>query len=75
MNNIVKKKLKISGMHCTSCAMNIDFDLEELEGVKKAQTSYAKQITEVEFESNKVDAKKIIESVKKTGYEAVVLSE
>lgn len=75
MSIVVKQKLKISGMHCTSCAMNIDFDLEDLEGVKKAQTSYAKQITEVEFEENKVDAKTILETVKKTGYEAVLISE
>lgn len=55
--------------------MNIDFDLEDIDGVKKAQTSYAKQITEVEFEEGKVDTKTILETVKKTGYEAVLLSE
>lgn len=63
-------KLKISGMHCTSCAMNIDFDLEDLEGVKKAQTSYAKQETEVEFDEEKIKPEKIIEQIKKTGYKA-----
>ena len=38
-----KIKLQIQGMHCSSCAMNIDFDLEDLDGVKSAKTSYAKQ--------------------------------
>ncbi len=74
MSNVTKK-LKITGMHCSSCAMNIDFDLEDVEGVKKAQTSYAKQITEVEFEDGKVDTNTLLETVKKTGYEAVLLSE
>ena len=68
MNKIVKKKLKIQGMHCTSCAMNIDFDLEDLEGVKSAKTSYAKQELEVEFDEEKIDNQKIIQTIKKTGY-------
>lgn len=75
MSGITKQKLKITGMHCTSCAMNIDFDLEDLDGVKKAQTSYVKAVTEVEFEDGKVNTNTIVETIKKTGYEAVLLSE
>ncbi|MDP2585555.1 MAG: heavy-metal-associated domain-containing protein [Candidatus Levybacteria bacterium] len=62
-----KLKLKIKGMHCTSCAMNIDFDLEDL-GCKNAKTSYAKQETEVEFDEEKIKPQKIIDQIKKTGY-------
>lgn len=65
-----KIKLQIEGMHCSSCAMNIDFDLEDLTGVKSAKTSYAKQTTEVEFEEDKVKDKEIIDQIKKTGYSA-----
>ncbi len=60
-------------MHCTSCAMNIDFDLEDLEGIKSAKTSYAKQESEVEFYEGKVRLEKIIETIKKTGYNAQVM--
>lgn len=67
---MIKKKFKIEGMHCTSCAMNIDFDLEDLEGVKRAQTSYAKQVLEVEFDEGKIKAQDIIKSIEKTGYKA-----
>lgn len=66
-----KKKFKICDMHCTSCAMNIDFDLEDLEGIKSARTSYAKAICEVEFDEKKLDSNKIIEVIKKTGYTAL----
>jgi copper chaperone CopZ len=69
MSKITKTKLKINGMHCTSCAMNIDFDLEDLEGIKSAKTNYAKQESEVEFDEEKVKLEKIIETIKKTGYE------
>lgn len=58
-------------MHCTSCAMNIDFDLEDL-GVKSAKTNYAKQVTEVEFEEEKVKLPEILEQIQKTGYKAQV---
>ena len=63
-----KIKLDIEGMHCSSCAMNIDFDLEDLDGVKSAKTSYAKQFTEVEFDDSKVSESEIAAQIKKTGY-------
>ncbi|OGE30521.1 hypothetical protein A2631_00315 [Candidatus Daviesbacteria bacterium RIFCSPHIGHO2_01_FULL_44_29] len=60
-------------MHCSSCAMSIDFDLEDLEGVKVAQTNFAKQETEVEVDTEKVTDKDIIETIKKTGYTAILV--
>ncbi len=64
--------LKITGMHCTSCAMNIDGDLEDfVKGVKSAKTNYAKQETEVEFEEE-VKIEQIIAQIEETGYRAEV---
>lgn len=71
---VKKVKLQIEGTHCTSCAMNIDFDLEDLDGVKKVQTSYAKQEVEIEYDVEKIEIDKIIQQVKATGYKAVVKS-
>ena len=65
---MAKKKLKIEGMHCTSCALNIDFDLEDLEGIKSSKTSYAAQITEIEFDQSKLSDRVILDTIKKTGY-------
>jgi len=67
---MLKKKFKITGMHCTSCAMNIDGELEDTNGVVCSNTSYAKQETEVEYDEKKISEKKIIEIVEKTGYKA-----
>ncbi|MBI4990824.1 heavy-metal-associated domain-containing protein [Candidatus Gottesmanbacteria bacterium] len=61
---------EINGMHCTSCALTIDMDLEETEGVKESNTSYARQKTEVTFDSDIIKPEKIIEIIQKTGYEA-----
>jgi len=65
-----KKKFKIEGMHCTSCAMSIDGELEDMDGVKCASTSYAKQETEVEYDEKKLSEKKIVEIIEKAGYSA-----
>lgn len=65
-----KITLKIKGMHCNSCAMSIDFDLEDLKGVKTAKTNYAKQVSEVEFDEEKIESQVIIDQIKKTGYNA-----
>lgn len=60
--------LKISGMNCTSCALNIDFDLEDMGVI--SQTSYAKQETKIEFDEYKISLNQIIEQINKTGYSA-----
>lgn len=67
----LKKKFKIEGMHCSSCAITIDMDLEDLDGVGKAETNYAKSETEVEFDEEKLDQQKIIDIIQKSGYTAV----
>lgn len=75
MSKMVKKKLKIDGMHCTSCAMSIDGELEDTEGVKSSSTSYAKQQTEVEFEPEKIREEGIIDVIKKVGYTAAIVEQ
>lgn len=64
------KKFSIKGMHCTSCAINIDGELEDTNGVVKANTSYAKSVAEVTFDPQKVNTKQIIQAIKTAGYDA-----
>lgn len=61
---------KIDGMHCTSCSLNIDGELEDLDGVISAQTSYAKATTKVTFDAEVVNPKKIQQVVEDLGYKA-----
>jgi copper chaperone CopZ len=60
--------LKIEGMHCTSCALNIDGALEDLDGVRSATTSYAKSEVTVKFDEKKVTKEKIVQVVEREGY-------
>jgi copper chaperone CopZ len=69
MSKIIKTKFKISGMNCGSCAMNIDFELEDLAGVISAKTSYAKGESETEFDEEKIDTQTIVRKINGLGYE------
>lgn len=60
-----KIKLKITGMHCTSCAMNIDGELEDTEGIKESKTNYAKQQTEVTYDPEIVSSGNMIAAIRK----------
>ena len=75
MLNLFNKKnpgknitFEIEGMHCTSCSMNIDSELEEIEGVISAQTSYAKAKTVVNYDPAKVKPQKLNEVIESLEY-------
>ncbi len=63
-----KATFTITGMHCTSCAMNIDGELEDTPGITSASTHYAKQTLEVTFDEENITEKDIILIVKRVGY-------
>jgi copper chaperone CopZ len=63
---MVKKQYKVKNMHCTSCAMVIEGELEDI-GVK-ASCSYVTETLDVECDE-KVSDGKIREVVKKAGYD------
>ena len=76
MFNLFQKKpqgeqitLKIKGMHCTSCAMNIDGALEDTDGVFSSETSYAQSKVNVSFDPKKIDQAKISQVIAQEGYE------
>lgn len=55
-------------MHCSSCSMRIDGDLEELEGVKTSQTNFAKGLSEIEYEETKVSVDQLKRVIETAGY-------
>lgn len=65
-----KAVFKIIDMNCVSCSITIDGDLEDMDGVREAKTSYAKALTEVAFDPEKISEKEILEIIKKAGYTA-----
>lgn len=69
----MKKIFKIQGMHCASCATMIDLDLEDLKGIIKAKTDYAKSELSVEYDEKLVSEKEIIASINKSGYSVALM--
>lgn len=65
-----KLNIKIGGMHCTSCVMLIEGDLENCECVKNANCNYAKGECVVEMDEN-TDPSIIKKIVTDDGYSVV----
>ena len=68
---MTKKRFHIRVMHCTGCAMSIEGALEDLQGVKSASASYARQVVDVEYDEAKVLEEAIVRAVQEAGYTAV----
>jgi Cu+-exporting ATPase len=63
-----KVKLKIKGMHCASCALNIENKLSEVNGVK-GKVSYATESATINYEGQLPD-KEILKTIEGMGYKA-----
>lgn len=64
-----KQTYHISGMHCASCAINIETKLNKLPEVKKAVVNYANEKAIIEFKNQSQDHK-IIHAIHDLGYSA-----
>jgi len=69
-----KIKLLIEGMHCASCASNIERSLKKINGVKTANVNLMLRKGFVEAE-DKVTNDELKKAVSRTGYKVVSLEE
>jgi len=67
---IKKFSCGISGMHCASCAQNIEKKLKSEEGVANASVSYSAGRASVEFDTEKTSEQKLAGTINKMGYKA-----
>jgi Cu+-exporting ATPase len=66
----MKKKILIEGMHCASCASNIERSLKKVSGVKSASVSMMTRKAIVESEEN-VNDEDLKKAVARAGYKAI----
>jgi len=66
----MKKIFQISGMHCASCAANIENTLKKEEGIKSASVNYASDKARIEFDEGKINADKINKLIRDIGYKS-----
>ncbi|MFH2019413.1 MAG: heavy-metal-associated domain-containing protein [bacterium] len=62
---------KLSGLHCTSCSLNIDGTLEDTKGVLSSATSYAKSQTNISYDPTIIDKNSLIKVITNLGYQVV----
>lgn len=69
----VKKKaeIKISGMSCAACAINVEKSLKDLEGVEEAQVNIGTEKATVEYNPEKLKLAELENAVETAGYNVV----
>ena len=65
-----KVELNIEGMHCGSCALGIQMLLENTDGVINSSADYETKSGKVEYDEEKINLDKIIETIHELGYTA-----
>lgn len=66
-----KAEIKISGMSCAACAVNIEKSLKNLEGVNKADVNFGTEKATVEYDNEKLKIKDLENAVEEAGYKVV----
>ncbi|MFH7903738.1 MAG: heavy metal translocating P-type ATPase [Candidatus Aenigmatarchaeota archaeon] len=66
-----KITIEIRGMHCASCAANIETRLSQLKGIKKASVDFSTNKALVKFDSKLIDEKRIKTEIENLGYKAI----
>jgi P-type Cu+ transporter len=67
----MKKKIlmKINGMHCTNCSMQLEGIEDRLDGVERVEASYHKGSMVVLYNESKVSEAQIRSEVQRLGFE------
>jgi len=59
--------MKIAGMHCASCALNIEKNIKKKPGIDKANVNYANNQARVSFDPDKISREEIEEAINNSG--------
>jgi P-type Cu2+ transporter len=70
MPGLAEASLRISGMHCASCADVVERALQRVPGVVTAQVSAAAQCASVRWDPARTRAASLVDAVRCAGYEA-----
>ncbi len=66
-----KAVIKISGMHCASCALNLEKSLNKMEGVDEARVNFGTERATVEYDPKKVKLQELEDAVEESGFGVV----
>ncbi|HKY84218.1 MAG TPA: heavy metal translocating P-type ATPase [Anaerolineales bacterium] len=69
---VQKLTLPVTGMTCANCVSTIERNLRRLDGVEQASVSLASERASVQFDPAKVDARRLVERVRRAGYDVAL---
>ncbi len=67
----MEKHISISGMSCTSCASNIEKNINEMDGVINANVNFATEKLTVEIDEEKIGIDEVKKMINNLGYKVV----
>jgi copper chaperone len=68
---MIKKTFRVEGMICVGRTVAVEGALEEVPGIRSAETSYIKQVADVEYDETQVTEAQIAAAVERAGYTLV----
>ena len=71
----MKAEFHIEGMHCGSCAAEIEETLEATAGVSAADVTFGGKTASVEFDDAVVERQALVRKIQDLGYRATVADE
>jgi len=72
---ITNQKFLLGGMHCASCAVNIELEIKRLPGIRSVSVNYATETAQVSFDDKVIDQSKIEKIITNLGYRIVTTNE
>jgi len=69
---VQKLTLPVTGMTCANCVSTIERNLRRLDGVEQATVSLASERASVQYDPAKVDARRLVERVRRAGYDVAL---
>lgn len=63
---------KIKGMHCASCAGNIERRFKKIDGVSHVEVNYGTEAAKIDFDKTKVSPEQLSKSIEPLGYSLIL---
>ncbi|NTV31341.1 heavy-metal-associated domain-containing protein [candidate division WWE3 bacterium] len=69
MKHVETITISVEGLHCSSCILMIEGELEDLEGVNQANGNYAQSTIRISYDPSLVEQQTLRETIQRLGYE------
>jgi len=64
-------ELKLEGMDCPSCAMNVENAVKKLDGISDISVNFITRKAAIKYDSSRINTSQIIGAIENAGYNAL----